>query len=115
MARQTGSQRVRPFKARKSEQKNPRPDNVIQFRRSVADEVHALLEAGKTQRETAARLYRLSADQGDATAQVNLGIFYANGRGGLSKDEREAARLYRLAADQGNAYAQAALSQFESP
>ena len=93
MARQTGSQRVRPFKARKSEQKNPRPDNVIQFRRSVADEVHALLEAGKTQRETAARLYRLSADQGDATA----------------------ARLYRLAADQGNAYAQAALSQFESP
>ena len=57
----------------------------------------------------AARLYRLSADQGNAYAQAILGIFYEQGRGGLPEDEREAARLYRLAADQGITRAQSAL------
>ena len=52
------------------------------------------------------RLYRLSADQGNAQGQVNLGLMYALGRGGLPKDDVEAARLYRLSADQGNALAQ---------
>jgi TPR repeat protein len=37
--------------------------------------------------------------QGSAAAQFNLGVFYANGLGGVAKDEREAARLYKLAAD----------------
>jgi TPR repeat protein len=46
------------------------------------------------------RLYKLAADQGYAQAQVNLGVMYERGRGGLAKDEREALRLYKLAADQ---------------
>ena len=41
----------------------------------------------------AARLYRLAADQGNAGAQSNLGVFYEQGRGGLPKDDAEAARL----------------------
>jgi hypothetical protein len=52
------------------------------------------------------RRYRLAADRGDADRQVNLGVLYELGRGGLPKDEREAARLYKLAADQGNAWGQ---------
>ena len=59
----------------------------------------------------AARLYKLAADQGSASAQSNLGLFYAQGRGGLPQDDREAARLFKLAADQGNASAQAALTE----
>ena len=48
---------------------------------------------------------RQAAEQGDATAQFNLGIMYANGRGVL-KDDAEAVRWYRLAAEQGYADAQ---------
>ena len=42
----------------------------------------------------AARLYKLAADQGNATAQANLGIFFQDGRGGLRKSDQEAARLF---------------------
>ena len=48
---------------------------------------------------------RQAADQGDASAQFNLGFMYADGRGVL-KDEAEAVRWYRLAAEQGEAAAQ---------
>ena len=48
---------------------------------------------------------RQAADQGDATAQNNLGVRYANGEGVL-KDEAEAVSWFRLAAEQGNADAQ---------
>tara|TARA_Y100001960_G_scaffold319470_1_gene390833 strand:- start:39 stop:1301 length:1263 start_codon:yes stop_codon:yes gene_type:complete len=48
---------------------------------------------------------RLSADQGDARAQYNLGLMYANGQG-VPQDYVEAGRWYRLAADQGHADAQ---------
>ena len=48
---------------------------------------------------------RRLAEQGDADAQFNLGVMYANGEGVL-KDEAEAVRWYRLSADQGNASAQ---------
>ena len=48
---------------------------------------------------------RLRAEQGDASAQYNLGVRYANGEGVL-KDEAEAVRWYRLSADQGDADAQ---------
>ena len=51
------------------------------------------------------RWYRLSADQGNASAQNNLGVMYDNGEGVL-KDDAEAVRWYRLSADQGNASAQ---------
>ena len=46
-----------------------------------------------------------AAQAGDAGAQFNLGLMYANGTGVL-KDSAEAVRWYRLAADQGLAEAQ---------
>ncbi|MBM3877397.1 MAG: sel1 repeat family protein, partial [Verrucomicrobia bacterium] len=45
------------------------------------------------------------AEQGDATAQFNLGVSYDFGRG-VVKDEAEAVKWYRKAADQGHAAAQ---------
>jgi hypothetical protein len=45
------------------------------------------------------------ADQGDAGAQLNLGLCYDNGRG-VERDPVKAAEWYRKAADQGNADAQ---------
>lgn len=49
--------------------------------------------------ETAAELYKKSAEQGSARAQNNLALMYEFGEG-VSKDLEEAARLYKLAADQ---------------
>ena len=46
------------------------------------------------------------AEQGDATAQFNLGVMYANGGEGVPEDDAEAVRWYRLAAEQGYAAAQ---------
>jgi len=48
---------------------------------------------------------RARAEQGDANAQFNLGVMYANGRG-VPQDDAAAVRWFRLAADQGNAGAQ---------
>ena len=48
---------------------------------------------------------KLLAEQGDAEAQLNLGIRYANGEG-VPEDDAEAVKLYRLAAKQGDAEAQ---------
>src|SRR6266700_2744667 len=48
------------------------------------------------------------AQQGYASAQNNLGLMYAEGRG-IAKDDTEAVRWYRQAAAQGNAYAYANL------
>ena len=56
----------------------------------------------------AVRLYRLAADQGQASAQYNLGVMYDDGRG-VPQDDAEAVRLYRLAAEQGDACAQSNL------
>ena len=47
----------------------------------------------------------MAAEQGDASAQFNLGVMYGNGRG-VTQDYAEAVRWYRLAAEQGNAVAQ---------
>jgi TPR repeat protein len=55
--------------------------------------------------ETAYRLIKLLAEQGDASAQNNLGLMYANGEG-VPQDYAEAVKWYRLAAEQGNAVAQ---------
>ena len=49
--------------------------------------------------------YRLAAEQGDASAQFNLGLMYDNGRG-VPQDDAEAIQWYRLAAEQGYASAQ---------
>ena len=48
---------------------------------------------------------RYAAEQGDAAAQRNLGLMYANGRG-VPEDDAEAVRWYRLAAEQDDASAQ---------
>ena len=53
----------------------------------------------------AAKLMRVAADQGDALAQYNLGLMYANGQG-VTQDYKEAVKWFRLAADQGHAKAQ---------
>ena len=54
---------------------------------------------------TAFRLWRPLADQGNASAQFNLGLMYDNGQG-VTQNHAEAVKWYRLAADQGNASAQ---------
>ena len=51
---------------------------------------------------------RLQAEQGDAFAQLSLGVRYAFGLG-VPQDDAEAVKWYRLSADQGNASAQSSL------
>ena len=53
----------------------------------------------------AAKWTRLAADQGDASAQYNLALKYANGRG-VPQDDAQKVKWLRLAADQGFAEAQ---------
>ena len=59
----------------------------------------------QTQTQDDVEAVRLAADQGDAGAQYDLGLMYAEGRG-VPQDNAEAARWFRLAADQGHAEAQ---------
>ena len=54
---------------------------------------------------TAVQEWRPLAEQGNAGAQVNLGIMYDNGDGVL-EDDAEAVRWYRMAAEQGYDIAQ---------
>jgi hypothetical protein len=76
---------------------------------AVADPVELGAEAAaRGDYATALRLWRPLADQGNAAAQVRLGMFYENGRG-VPRDYAEAARWYRKAANQGVADAQANL------
>jgi TPR repeat protein len=53
----------------------------------------------------ALRWFQKAADQGDHTAQFNLGVMYTIGRGVL-QDYAAAMSWYRKAADQGDAEAQ---------
>ena len=50
--------------------------------------------------ETALKKFLPLAEQGNASAQYNLGVMYANGRG-VPQDYAEAMKWYRLAAEQG--------------
>ena len=61
-------------------------------------------EAEKRDAEALAEL-RGRAEKGNAAAQNNLGLMYANGLG-VAKDEVEAVKWYRKAADQGDTDAQ---------
>ena len=54
---------------------------------------------------TALQEFKKAAEQGDARAQFNLGVMYANGRG-VIQDDKEAVKWFRLAAEQGVAEAQ---------
>jgi TPR repeat protein len=51
------------------------------------------------------RWYRKAAEQGDASAQYNLGRCYYDGTG-TEKNQREAVRCFRKSAEQGDAKAQ---------
>ena len=53
---------------------------------------------------TAVHEWQPLAEQGDASAQINLGTLYVNGQG-VSKDYQQALYWFRLAAKQGNAMA----------
>lgn len=59
----------------------------------------------------AARLWRLAAQQGNATALTNLAVLHMIGRG-VEKSAPEAARLLSLAARQGDARAEEYLAAF---
>ena len=57
----------------------------------------------------ALKWYRLSAEQGDADAQYNLGWMYDEGQG-VPQDNKEAVKWWRLSAEQRNERAQFNLS-----
>ena len=57
---------------------------------------------------TALRLWRSLAEQGDAEAQHNLGLMYAEGRG-VPQDYAKALKWFRLAAAPDYAHAQHSL------
>jgi TPR repeat protein len=61
----------------------------------------------------ALRWYRKAAEQGDTSAQRNLGYMYETGRG-VERDPAQARDWYRKAADQGDNYAAQALQRLGS-
>ena len=67
------------------------------------DEAVAAYERGDF--ATALRGFRSYAEQGDASAQFNLGVMYDNGEG-VPENDAEALRWFRLAAEQGEASTQ---------
>lgn len=58
---------------------------------------------------TALKEWRPLAEQGDASAQVKLGILYIKGGQGVPQDYAEAQRWFRRGAEQGHAFAQFSL------
>ena len=73
----------------------------------IAFVVLAVLQPGPAKAQDIEQL-RKAAEQGNATAQGNLGLMYNNGEG-LPQDYQEAVIWYRKAAEQGNASAQFSL------
>ncbi len=63
----------------------------------------------KGDRAEAVKLWKLSAENGNAEAQHNLGLLYHVGQG-VTQNYAEAVKWYRLAAAQGNADAQIMVS-----
>ena len=59
----------------------------------------------KLKNTTTLKEWQKAADQGDASAQCNLGTMYENGTGVL-QDYKQAVKWYQKAADQGDAGAQ---------
>ena len=60
------------------------------------------------------RLFRLSAEKGQAIAQSNLGGMYYEGAG-VPQDYKESIKWYRLSAEQGDAQAQYNLGVMYGP
>ena len=69
--------------------------------------MHAAYDAGDY--ATALTEWRPLAEQGNATAQSNLGVMHPTGQG-VIEDDKEAVKWYRLAAEQGDASAQTSSS-----
>lgn len=63
---------------------------------------------GRNDYATALTLFKPLAEQGDPSAQFQLGVMYGNGQG-VRRDYAEAEKWYRRAANQGNAQAQNSL------
>lgn len=76
---------------------------------STFDDAVKLYEQGNYQE--AARIFKDYAKQGDADAQLYLGLMYAKGQG-VAQDYRQAAKWYQKAAEQGNADAQFVVGSF---
>lgn len=72
------------------------------FRSSDSDYVHG--EGVEHDQVEAVKWYRMAAEQGDATAQNNLGDAYHLGKG-VEQDQVEAVRWFRMAAEQFHAAA----------
>ncbi|MEE2862811.1 MAG: tetratricopeptide repeat protein [Gemmatimonadota bacterium] len=70
--------------------------------------VLAVIPVGGGAQSSIADFWRARAEEGDALAQLNLGVMYENGRG-VPEDDVEAVRWFRLAAEQGNAFSQSNL------
>ena len=64
-------------------------------------------------KEEAAKWYKKAADQGDADAQYQLGVFYENGYG-VTQDKEQAMQWYKKAAEQGNESAKNAIDRMQS-
>ena len=71
----------------------------------LADFQAGLIAYGQGDYATALEEWQPLAEQGDATAQYNLGLMYVEGKG-VPQDDAEAMRWYRKAAEQGLADAQ---------
>ena len=68
----------------------------------------AVAAYGSRDYETAMRLFRPFAEQGNADAQYNLGAMYDQGWG-VPQDYAEAVKWYRMGAEQGDVWTQVAL------
>jgi TPR repeat protein len=73
-----------------------------------ADFQKGLAAADRGDFATALREWKPLAEQGDATAQYNLGVMYDKGQG-VPKDYKTAVKWYKLVAEQGYAVAQSNL------
>ena len=83
-------------------------DEIDEYVAARAEPVPDSAPPADPPRNTINRFLR-AADQGDATAQYNLGDAYRRGEG-VPEDDAEAVRWYRLAAEQGHARAQNSLA-----
>ena len=79
---------------------------LLTFSVSIADDFDEGLSAyHKGDYQTAMKIWKPLAEQGDASAQSNLGLMYDLGEG-VPQDDKQAVKWYRLAAEQGDAEAQ---------
>ena len=89
---------------------------TIKTKDSVSADFQAGLDAYEAgDYETALKIYRAAAEQGDIMAQFTLGGLYTSPgkfrRHGVTQDYKEAAKWFRLAAEQGEDIAQFMLGQ----